>query len=307
MSSVATSMSIASPQWHERLAASQAWCRAITQQRAANFYHGMKLVAGPKRTANYALYAWMRIADDLADEGGSIQDKQAALANFRRNTERAIDPDLPSADDLPEGMMWPAVRDMALTYNLPHEYLHAMIDGQLLDQEKTRYRTFDELYDYCYKVASVVGLSCIEIWGYDGGAATRQLSEYRGIAFQLTNILRDVMEDAGRDRAYMPAEDFGVFDLSPLMFTMAKPADVAVGLRKVAKRAKHYYDASAALEEHVHADGRACLWAMTQIYRRLLDKVLADPTVVLRQRVRLGSLRKGMIAVSASCRRRLRK
>ena len=284
------------------LAASREHCRRVAEERALNFYYGMKLVSEPKRSANYALYAWMRAADDLADEAGAAEAKRQALERFRADTHRAIDPGFP----LPAGLLWPAVRHMVLTYRIPREYLDAMIEGQLLDQRATRYRTFDELYDYCYKVASVVGLSCIEIWGYQGGAETRKLSEYRGIAFQLTNILRDVMEDAQRDRVYLPAEDFGVFELNPVMFTLSRPQNVVEGLGKVAARARRYYEESAALEKHVHRDGRACLWAMTQIYRGLLERIERDPAVVLGpDRVRLSSFRKAMIAVRATWRGRM--
>jgi phytoene synthase len=299
------------------LRASQAYCAQVTRERAANFYHGMKLVAEPKRSANYALYAWMRLADDLADEAGELAAREVALRQFYEKTLRVIDPaggaeaaraaagGAVAGGDGGDELLWPAVRDMVLRYGLPTEYLEQMIAGQLLDQKQMRYRTFGELYDYCYKVASVVGLSCIEIWGYEGGAATRQLSEWRGIAFQLTNILRDVMEDAERGRIYLPAEDFGVYDLSPTMFTLDRSGDVVRGIGKVAQRAVEYYEKSAPLEAKVHPDGRACLWAMTRIYRGLLDQIVRDPAVVLSRRVSLSKWRKLAIAVEASWRRRI--
>jgi len=267
-----------------RLAASRAHCERLTRRRARNFYHGMKLVPEPKRSAMYALYGWMGQADDLADAAGTPEQKTAALEAFRRQTYRVIDPDTDPAQ-WPEDPIWPAVADLVRTYRIPRKYLDQMIDGQLLDQRRSRYGSFEQLYDYCYKVASVVGLSCIEIWGYEGGAATRQLSEWRGIAFQLTNILRDVREDAGRGRVYLPAEDFDVYELNPAMFTVGRPQAALAGFRAVIERARHHYEKSAPLDSYVHPDGR-------------------QPEAVLRgRRVRLGRLHKGWIALSAPWRR----
>jgi len=285
------------------LDASRAHCRAVSRDRARNFYHGMKLVPEPKRSAMYALYAWMREADDLADEAGDADAKAAALERFYRDTERAIDGTSDDDSGAPQGPLWPAVRDLVRTYQIPRQYLRDMIDGQLLDQTRTRYKNFDELYEYCYKVASVVGLCCIEIWGYTGGAETRRLAEWRGIAFQLTNILRDVLEDAARDRVYLPAVDFNVYELNPEMFTVGRTANARNGLRRVVERARSYYDKSAPLIRRVNRDGQPCLWAMTRIYRALLDKIERDPAVVLTgERVKLSRLSKTWIALRASLR-----
>lgn len=284
----------------ENLAASNRYCLELTKREAKNFYYGMKVVPEPKRSAMYALYAWMREADDLADAEGTCEQKTKRLDVFRSLTEQSLGGKLDDEMALPEGPFWRGFREMALRYELPRDYLDAMIAGQLADQTVTRYKTFDELYDYCYKVASVVGLSCIEIWGYDGSAEARQLSEWRGIAFQLTNILRDVLEDAERDRVYLPADEFGVFNLSPTMFTLNKSGDVIAGIAKIAERARDYYERSAPLDAHVHPDGQPCLWAMTRIYRGLLDQIIKDPAVVLSgKRVSMGKAKKAWIALTA--------
>jgi len=290
----------ASDTWTQALAASQVHCRDVVKLRAKNFYYGLKLVPEPKRSACYALYAWMRLADDLADEAGDAEAKEKTLQTFWRQTQQAIDPGLDDLVELPDDLLWPAVRDMVLRYELPEQYLRAMIDGQLLDQHKTRYAGFDELYDYCYKVASVVGLSCITIWGYEGGEDTRQLSEWRGIAFQLTNILRDVLEDAERDRVYIPAEAYELFEINPTMFTMGEKREALIGIRDLAERAAAYYEKSAPLDAKVHSDGRPCLRAMTGIYRALLKKIRKHPEQVLTgQRVRIGKLHKAWITLRA--------
>ncbi len=283
------------------LQASCDYCREISRRRARNFYYGMKLVPEPKRSAQFALYAWMRLADDLADEAGADEAKTAALGEFRRTTHAVLAGHVDPRDLAGEAPLWPAFADMAQRHAVPHTYFDAMIDGQLLDQTCHQYPTFEALYDYCYKVASVVGLACIEIWGYDSGEETRQLAEWRGIAFQLTNILRDVKEDAAEGRVYLPAEDFEALELKPVMFQLGNERELAKGLTRVVERARDYYDRSAKLDRSVHQAGRPCLWAMTKIYRGLLDKIAADPLRVLRpRRVRLASAQKGWIALRAT-------
>ena len=258
---------------------SYAYCERVTRERARNFYYGMKLTRGAKRGAMYAIYAWMRQADDLADEAGSAEAKVERLERLRRETDGALD-----GRGVPEGEAWPAFVDTVYRYGVSRRYLHAMIEGQLLDQRQTRYETFEALYDYCYKVASVVGLSCLQIWGYEGDRETLKLSEYRGIAFQLTNILRDVAEDLERDRVYLPVGEV-----------------TEAVVREYVGVAREYYEKSAPLDERVHEDGRACLWAMTEIYRGLLEKIAQRPSTVLAgQRVRLSKMRKGWIATRAN-------
>lgn len=280
---------------------SNAYCHEVTRTRARNFYYGMKLTPEPKRTAMYAVYAWMRLADDLADEAGEADAKIQRIEQFRADTLAVLD-GKPVGDD----PVWPAIADTVKRYNIPLEYLHAMIDGQILDQHKTRYATFDELYDYCYKVASVVGLTCITIWGFDGGEETRQLSEWRGIAFQLTNILRDVREDAERDRVYLPAEDFDVHELTPSMFLFNPQPEALEGLQATIDRAADYYRKSAPLDRYVHRDGLACLWAMSRIYHGIFRKIARRPVQVLTDhRVRLSSATKAAIALRSQLKARV--
>ncbi len=291
------------PSRSEPLSASHALCREVSKRRARNFYYGMKLVPEPKRSAMYAVYGWMRQADDLTDEAGSAAEKAERIERFREQTRRAIADDPDAVGGMPEGRLWPAVRETVRQYSLPSKHLDEMLDGQRLDLEKHRYRTFEELADYCYKVASVVGLSCIEIWGYEGGDETRRLSASRGIAFQLTNILRDVREDAERGRVYLPEEDFDGVPIEPAALLGAPPASVLRGIRRVAERAADFFERSEPLVSRVDRDGRACLWAMSTTYRALLRKIERNPRVVFDRRVRLGSARKSWIALRASLKR----
>ena len=193
----------------DALARSFTYCKDVARSRARNFYYGIKVMPEPKRSAMHAVYAWMRAADDLADRADTDSagpSKTTLIERFRQFTRDALDPSSPGTmgavqDDTEHAPMWPAVRKTFLDYRIPAGPLDDMIAGQLLDQHVTRYDTFAQLYDYCYKVASTVGLVCINVWGYDGSEATRKLAEERGIALQLTNILRDVVEDARGGRA----------------------------------------------------------------------------------------------------------
>ncbi len=295
------------------LAQSFEFCRAWTKAQAKNFYYGMMLTPEPKRSAMYAVYAWMRAVDDLADAKGDADHKRDRLESFRQRTHEALDntwSNSPGDAQASFDAMWPAVSQTFRDYQIARCDLDAMIDGQLLDQTCSRYATFDQLYDYCYKVASVVGLVCISVWGYDGDDQTRLLAEQRGIALQLTNVLRDVVEDAYRDRVYLPAEDLQRhgFDVDSFANWLRDPGRETDGnflalMEEQIARARSYYDASNALESHLPRNCRPTCWAMMRIYRRLLEKIAANPRRVLTQRVRLNKAQKLSIALSAMLRR----
>jgi phytoene synthase len=270
-------------------ARSRVFCREVARTRAGNFYHGMRLVPEPKRSATYALYAWLRRADDLADDEGEPAEKVRRLDEFWDQTLTVLG----GGGDADASPLWPAFREAAVGFGLPVATLREHVSGQLLDQRKTRYAEFDELYDYCRRVASTVGQLCIEIWGHDGSARARQLAEWRGVAFQLTNILRDVREDARRDRVYLPACDTTPEEL------IRGTADCRV-LDEAVARAREYYERSRPLESHVHRDGVACLWAMTEIYRGVFERIERDPRQVFgHRRVGLPRWKKAWVAMRA--------
>jgi phytoene synthase len=180
--------------------------------------------------------------------------------------------------------VWPAFIDTVARYQIPHEYFFDMIDGVSSDLEPRRIQTFAELYDYCYHVASVVGLTIIHIFGFESPKAL-ELAEKCGIAFQLTNILRDVKEDADKQRVYLPAEDFTRFSVSPE--TMEPREKFLAMMEFEARRARDYYRESAPLVEMVHAGSRASLRALIGIYSRLLDRIVASNYDVLARRIRV--------------------
>ncbi len=293
-------------------AASFSFCAELTRRHAGNFYHGLKLMPGAKRKAMYAVYAWMRAVDDLADSDEHIDAKRENLAAFRRMTEEAH-----AADGaVPDGPldvyrpMWPAVRQVFLEYAIALRPLHEMIEGQLLDQERFHYETFEQTRDYCYKVASTVGMVCLAVWGYEGGEATLKLAEARGIAFQLTNILRDLVEDAERGRVYLPQDELHACGYGPNEFEQCmrrQQADERFDrlMAQQLERVRGFYAESRPLERYLSRDSRATSWAMMRIYHGLLEKISRRPRDVLAGRVRLHTLSKLHICMRANWKRAL--
>lgn len=283
-------------------------CRRIARRRARNFYYGLKLTPEPRRSALYAVYAFMRACDDLADravEAGGIDAGLARIEHFRQQMHRVMDSG--ALPDEPQPSLWPAFRHVVRQYPIDSAHLDAMLDGQCDDMVKNRYETFADLEAYCYKVASVVGLVCISVWGGVGGPPdkqTQELAEARGVALQLTNILRDVHEDARRDRVYLPADDLAAAGLDAESFKRMvldrQPDERFDRLMAVQiDRARRYYERSDPLESRLDPACRPTAWAIMRIYRGLLDKIARDPRQVLRKRVRLHSLVKFAIAFRA--------
>ncbi len=281
------------------------YCHRVTRQRARNFYYGLKLMPREKRAAMYAIYAFMRTCDDMADGDTGNGDPQAALQRieqFRQTMEYVINQ--PADAALPEGELWPAFYQVVHQYHIETQYLHAMLDGQREDLTRRSCQTFDQLYDYCYKVASTVGLVCLSVWGWDGDPQVKKLAEYRGIAFQLTNILRNLTEDVSRGRVYLPREDlerFGYYE-DDLRHQRQGPAFDRL-MRYQIERARSYYDMSASLERHLTPECRPTSLAMTRIYRGILERIAEQPERVLEGRVRLSKWMKLQIASSALRRR----
>ncbi len=292
--------SVISPSTDPNLARSQAFCEEVTRVQARNFYYGLKLLPPEKRRGMFALYAWMRLADDLADDSAdrSPASRIAVLEAFRRNThEGAKERRVPLNDSWPG---WHAFIHCVESFGLKIDLLDDMIDGQVGDILFTQPQTFAQLREYCYRVASVVGLASIQIWGFTGGEQTRAMAVDRGIAFQLTNILRDVREDAARGRYYLPLEDMRRFSIDPgELLSESSRAGMEALLRFEIQRAKDFFASSDGLESCISADSRSSLWAMTAIYSGILSKISHDPLRVLNGRVRLNSMSKSWIALRA--------
>jgi len=273
------------------LDASRAYCRDVTRRQARNFYYGLRLLPEPKRSSMYALYAYMRLLDDIADadDGRSVARRLDDLATWQQQTHDAVAGRTPDAAH----PLWPAFVDMARRHDVPQRCFDDAIAGQRQDLQPRPFDTFDDLREYCRQVAGVVGVASIYVWGFDGGAETEQLALDRGLAFQLTNILRDLREDAANGRCYLPQCELAGCDLSTHLDRPEEAGQPFAAFMDVQiDRARSYYASSADLERRIAADSRPTLVAMTCIYRGLLDRISADPARVLRERVRLSLLTK---------------
>lgn len=270
------------------LAESYSWCRGVARSRAKNFYYSFVLLDAQRRDSLCAIYAFMRHCDDLSDEPGATR---KALDEWRQAMTRAL-----AGNPGPEPL-WPAFLDTAHRYRIPERYFHEMIDGVTSDLVSPRRRTFEDLYRYCYCVASVAGLSLIHIFGFRSPEAL-PLAEKCGIAFQLTNIIRDVREDWGLGRVYLPEEDlrrFGVTDAH--LSAAAVSPELRNLLRFEATRAEGYYRDARPLLDLVEPGCRRSLWAIIEIYSRLLARIEQRDFEVLAGRVRLSTPEKlGILA-----------
>ena len=265
---------------------SYAYCNRLARRSASNFYFSFLLLPRPKRRAMYALYAFLRHVDDLSDdEHRDVAARRQALFQLRSNLSAAL---AGAATD----PILIALADTAQSYRIPHEYLAAVIDGVEMDLAGTCYETFDELELYCDRVAGMVGVACLHIWGFRGPRALEP-ARHCGLAFQLTNILRDLKEDIGRGRVYLPREDLRQFDYSFDDLKRLKINDRFIELvRFEIARAERFYTSAADLESLLERDGRRALRAMMATYHALLNKIKEQPEAVLRGRIRLRSWEK---------------
>ncbi len=276
-----------------------AWCQSLTKRTAGNFYFSFLTLPPHQLRDMCVLYAFMRVTDDLGDDLAlSVEQRQTALQNWRQELDAAL------AGTLAEHPVFPALVDLVDRQQIPAEYLQAVIEGVEMDLNPTGFETFAELADYCYHVAGAVGLCCIHVWGFEGEEAL-QLAVDCGMAFQLTNILRDLGEDASMGRVYLPREDLRRFDYHP--------ADIEAHCRderfrelmefQVA-RAREYYAKAGGLFSHLKPTGKPIYAAMLKIYGGLLDEIERRDFDVYSQRVRLPRWRKLWISLDAIIRHR---
>jgi 15-cis-phytoene synthase len=267
-------------------------CRHIARSAARNFYYGFAVLPRPKRNSLSAVYAFMRRCDDIADDNNlSIHDRRNKLAEWLDKVHRAL-----AGYPTDEALLL-ALADTQRRYQIPIGLLDQLAYGTAADVEEEsaspesaalapRYQTFDELRQYCYGVASVVGLVCIRIFGYRDPAA-ESLAEKCGLAFQLTNIIRDVKEDVAMGRLYFPEEDLIEFGLSAADFAAPAVSHLAPLLAKQADRAREGYRAGEELIPLVNEDSQPALWVLITIYRRLLEKIASRQYDVFTERVGL--------------------
>jgi 15-cis-phytoene synthase len=272
------------------LSSSYTWCERVARREAGNFYLAFCLLPAAQRRAMCALYAFMRVADDLTDGLATIAEKTQALTNWREQLEAAL-------AGVYHHPLHPAFHHTVVSYGIPRRYLDDVLDGVGMDLDTDRYDTFTDLYRYCYRVASAVGLACIHIWGFADERATAY-AESAGIALQLTNILRDLREDAARGRIYLPREDlecfgYGIEDLKQ----GRRDERFRELMRFQVERARSYYQSAEPLADLLAPAGRAVFLVMLRTYRDLLEAIEQRGYDVFSSRVRVSWLRKLWLAV----------
>jgi len=275
------------------LSASYRSAEAVARNQARNFYYSFVVLPPDKRRAFCAVYAFMRYCDDIADGDDSNEAKRRLLENWRAQLDEAY------SDGPCNNAILPAFRDSVRRFSIPAQYFHWIIDGASMDLDVVQYETFEDLYKYCFHVASAVGFVCLQIFGFNDDRA-KEYAEQCGIAFQLTNILRDVKEDAEMGRIYLPAEDLRKYKYTPRELQNGVVNESFRNLMRFeADRAKDYYSKARYLLPLVENASRPALWAMMRIYERLLDRIVQRRFDVFQNRIRLTGIEKISIALRA--------
>jgi phytoene synthase len=262
-------------------------CRTITRAAARNFYYGFVLLPNPRRGAIYAAYAFSRRADDAVDEEGPLDAKLAALAELRRELD-AVYAQAPPTDD---GVLV-ALADTVQRFAVPRAHLDALLDGVEMDLTTPRYASFDELKPYCDRVAGAVGLVSLQIFGFTDPDAPRRAADL-GVALQIVNIMRDVAEDAGRDRIYLPQDEMAAHGVTDEDILAGRPTEgIRALLRAQADRADEYFASGERLLPMLDRRARACVSMLGGLYRAILAEIRARDYDVFGERIALSTPRK---------------
>ena len=276
-------------------------CKGITRTAAKNFYYAFLVLPRRKREALCAVYAFMRRCDDITDDSLlSLPERRQKLDAWLDSLHRA------QQGEPTDDAILLALTDAQRRYAIPAGLLDELAHGTAMDVEESessaqttnapgltiQYKTFEDLRLYCYRVASVVGLVCIHVFGYRDPAA-EPLAEHCGLAFQLTNIIRDVKEDALMGRMYLPEEDLAKFQLSAAeILATPDPVRFRPVLALEADRAREFYGAGDALIPYIAEDSQPALWVLVTIYRRLLEKIAEKQYDVFTAKISLSTWEK---------------
>ena len=284
-----------------QLALAYSVCRGIARTAAKNFYYAFMVLPRPKRRALCAVYAYMRHCDDITDDGLiPVEQRRQRLSEWIETTHKAF------AGQPTDDPILLALADTRRNFDIGTELFDELAYGTAMDlqlaseasvpgEPTVYYRTFDDLRLYCYRVASVVGLVCIRIFGYRDKAA-EGFAEDLGIAFQLTNIIRDVREDALTGRIYLPAEELRQFEIEPReLMSSTPPERLRWLLAAEADRARGFYAAAGKLMDLIDEDSRPALWVLVTIYRGLLERIAAREFDVYGPRIGLSRREKTLI------------
>ena len=264
-------------------------CQRITRHEAKNFYYAFITLPREKRRAIYAVYAFCREADDIADADSSIEEKKTQLDELRIRLERACVGDPQGGTDI-------ALSDAITRFAIDRQDLAHVIDGVEMDLVISRYETFPDLQIYCYRVASAVGLSVLPILAGGGerlAAQVRAAGERLGLGMQLANIVRDVAEDIAIDRVYIPQEDLRRFGVTDEMLRVGRMNDKMRNLLAFeSERAKKYMREGERVSEFLPRNARRCIALLGTIYTRILEMAAARGYDVFRERLSLSSRQK---------------
>lgn len=263
-------------------------CQRIAKEQAKNFYYAFRTLPAPKRRAIYAAYAFCRLCDDIADEDLPLEEKQRLLAETHQRLAE-------SSNGHASDPVFTALEDVTRAFDIPREYFEEVIQGVEMDLTWTRFQSFEELRAYCYKVASVVGLICIEVFGYEDPKA-REYAVDLGLAMQLTNILRDIREDAQRGRIYIPLDEMERFGYSQqeLMDGVVNGAFLEL-MRFQAARARRYFDRGKLLIPLVSPKSKSCPAVLQGVYSAILDRIEGSGFDVFQRRIGLSTPEKLII------------
>lgn len=273
-------------------------CSSLTKKSRSNFYYAFLFLPRAQREAIYAVYAFCRILDDVVDLGGVPEAQREELARWRRELARCF-------EGTPEEPVAQRLAQVVRRFPIPRSTLEAIIDGVEMDLDHTSYDRFEDLYPYCYRVASAVGLCCIEIFGYRDPRC-REYAVNLGIALQLTNILRDVQADAERGRIYLPQEDLRRFGVSPEHLRGGRYSPAFVELMGFeARRAREFYERAWAALPARDASRLVAAEIMGRIYFALLKTMETRQFRVFGERVTVPVSRKLAIALACWVRARL--
>jgi phytoene synthase len=260
------------------------YCQRVAKDRAKNFYYAFRTLPSQKRRAIYAAYAFCRYCDDVADDELPIEEKRRLLGETH---DRLHDSGLRAEDPV-----FMALDSSAETFGIPQRYFDEIIEGVEMDLTWTRFENFDQLRTYCYGVASTVGLICIEVFGYDDPAA-REYAIDLGIAMQLTNVMRDVKEDAERGRIYLPLDEIESFGYSEDELLDGQVNDRFRALMAFqADRARRYFDSGGRLIPLLSRESRACVSVLHGLYSKILDRIGAADYDVFERRIGLSKREK---------------
>jgi phytoene synthase len=271
---------------HPSLAEAQAWCKQYTKERAKNFYYAFAILPAEKRNAIYAAYAFSGYVDDIADELTDRDEQVSQLAAARERLHAC-------AAGQREGPLFTALGDAFDRFSIPVDFFEELVNGVEMDFTINRYATWDELYKYCYRVASMVGLICTSVFGTRGDPDARKYAIEMGIALQITNIMRDVKEDAARGRVYFPQDELAAQGLTSEDILAGKYDERFAALMRVqGKRARQHYRRGRRLLPLLDLRSRMCVNVLQGVYADILRRIERRRYDVLTERVSLSTFEK---------------